>query len=532
VRRLLAAALGLLLIASAAGAATIRGTARAERLVGTARDDILLGGPGRDSLHGRAGADFLDGGLGADLVDGGDGADRLSLETDATRDRARCGRGADVVTLDELDVAASDCETVTRRLSRDPFTGGAGQHATQAEPDSHAWGSTVVSVFQVARRTDGGAMDIGFATSLDGGTSWRSGRLPGVGVHSRPPGAAARVSDPVVGFDPVRAVWLAATLAVSPGRTQLLVSRSGDGLAWEPPVVAATSAAPELAFDKEWLACDAWAASPYLGRCYLSYTDLTKRRIATQFSADGGVSWSGQALVAPTGAGGGVGALPLPRPDGSLVLAYLDNRDVVTARSTDGGATFGAPATVAPSTARRVTGMRAPPLPSGDVAADGTVYLAWHDCAQRGDCAANDVVLASSPDGAAWSPPRRLPLVPATSSAELFLPALAVAGVAGRPHRISLVYHVMPNPFCSAATCRIDVRYADSRDGGRTWRTRVLIARPMRLGWIANTEQGRMLADYVSITLAGGRPVPVFALASPPQGRRFRQAIAATTRIR
>ncbi len=527
-----AAALALAVLASAASAATIRGSARAERLTGTAGADIILGGPGGDLLLGRGGADFLDGGRGRDVADGGAGADRISLETDGTRDLARCGPGRDVVSIDELDVAARDCEIVTRRLSRDPFTGGDGQHATEAEPDSHAWGSTIVTVFQVARRTDGGAMDIGFATSRDGGTSWRQGRLPGVGRNSRPAGDAVRVSDPVVGYDAAHAVWLASTLAVSPGRTELLVSRSRDGLVWELPLVAASSSADELAYDKEWIACDAWQASPNYGRCYLSYTELPGRRIATQVSLDGGSSWGSAALVPPSAAGGGVGVLPLPRPDGSLVLVYLDNRNVVSARSLDGGLSFTQPTVVSTSNSRRVPGMRAPPLPSADVAADGTVYAVWHDCARRGDsCPANDVVLASSADGASWSVPRRLPLVPAASTAELFLPALAVAGGRGGPHRLSLVYHRMPDPFCSPATCRVDVRYADSRDGGRSWQTHSLIARPMRLGWMARTVQGRMLGDYFSITLAGGRAVPVFALASPPQAGRFRQAIVASTRV-
>ena len=42
-----------------------------------------------------------------------------------------------------------------------------------------------------------------------------------------------------------------------------------------------------------------------------------------------------------------------------------------------------------------------------------------------------------------------------------------------------------------------------------------------------------MLADYLSVSWADGRPVPVFSLASEPMGAgetRFRQAIATTVR--
>jgi hypothetical protein len=37
-----------------------------------------------------------------------------------------------------------------------------------------------------------------------------------------------------------------------------------------------------------------------------------------------------------------------------------------------------------------------------------------------------------------------------------------------------------------------------------------------------------MLADYISVHYAGPRPVVVWALATPPAGASFRQAIYAT----
>ena len=530
VHRLVAGVIMLALAASAASAATIRGTARAERLAGTAAADSITGGSGNDVLLGRGGADFLDGERGRDTVDAGPDSDRLSLETDATRDFARCGPGRDIVTLDELDVAARDCEVVTRRLARDPFVGGDGQHATIAEPDSHAVGATVVSVFQVGRRHDGGAMDIGFATSRDGGTTWRQGRLPGVGANSQPAGRAQRVSDPVVTHDPVHGVWLAATLAVSQGLTELLISRSVDGLAWEPPVVAASSTAAELAYDKNWIACDAWPASPNAGRCYLSYTLLVpQRRMVTQVTLDGGTSWGPAVAVPPSAAGGGVGVLPLPRPDGSLVLVFLDNRGLVASRSADGGQSFSQPVLVGEVAARRVSELRAHPLPAADVGQDGTVYAVWHACVDPDACAANDLLLATSRDGASWTAPRRLAVGP-PSAGEPFMPAIAVLGSGGSA-RVSLAYYVLLDPDCVPAACRVEARYADSRDGGRSWRTRGLVSRPMRLTWIATTTQGRMLADYISITLARGRALPVLAISSPPQAGRLRQAVFAATRV-
>ncbi|MGI8531578.1 MAG: hypothetical protein ACR2KN_01100, partial [Geodermatophilaceae bacterium] len=48
------------------------------------------------------------------------------------------------------------------------------------EPDSFSFGSTIVMASQVGRIFDGGATNIGFSTSTDGGQSWVSGFLPGI----------------------------------------------------------------------------------------------------------------------------------------------------------------------------------------------------------------------------------------------------------------------------------------------------------------------------------------------------------------
>src|SRR5713226_4770907 len=64
-------------------------------------------------------------------------------------------------------------------LSSDPFTNSTSQHATEVEPDTLASGSTFVSAFQVGRFFNGGASDIGFATSTNGGTGFKNGFLPG-----------------------------------------------------------------------------------------------------------------------------------------------------------------------------------------------------------------------------------------------------------------------------------------------------------------------------------------------------------------
>src|SRR5258708_17567704 len=70
------------------------------------------------------------------------------------------------------------------QISSDPFTnatavdGVAIYHATQVEPDTFSFGSTIVAAVQVGRFHNGSADDIGFATSTNRGQSCRHGLLP------------------------------------------------------------------------------------------------------------------------------------------------------------------------------------------------------------------------------------------------------------------------------------------------------------------------------------------------------------------
>jgi hypothetical protein len=298
------------------------------------------------------------------------------------------------VTADRVDVVAADCELVSRLVSRDA-SGGDGQHETQVEPSAAASGRMIVTTFQSGRRHKGGANRIGFSTSRDGGRTWRAGFLPALTNDSRPPGTATLASDPVVAFDAAHGVWLISTLAVGDDVTQLFISRSIDGVNWGPPVVAASFTGSELAFDKNWIACDDWRSSPRRGRCYLAYTDDTARQpgLAIQRSDDGGQTWSPEQVLFRNAEA--VGVLPLPRPDGSLVITYLGDGVVQSVRSTDGGVTFEQPVTISRYFQRPVRPLRTFPLPSADVDARGRLYVAWQDCRFGSGCPANDIVLSA-----------------------------------------------------------------------------------------------------------------------------------------
>ena len=149
---------GLLVLAVLAGGA-VAGAAPIARIVGTPRADELAGREGADSIAASR------------------GNDRIAAEYDSGVDVVSCGPGRDVVVADPQDRVGQDCEVVSRRLSRDPYTNPESHHETQAEPDSFTVGATTVTTFQVGRRSSGGATNLGFATSKDGGRTWRRGLL-------------------------------------------------------------------------------------------------------------------------------------------------------------------------------------------------------------------------------------------------------------------------------------------------------------------------------------------------------------------
>jgi Ca2+-binding RTX toxin-like protein len=526
--------------AGAAGAKTVSGTDGPDRLQGTAAADILDGRSGDDRIEARGGDDFVNGGRGADTIFAGAGNDRISVEQDRSRDVVHCGAGRDVVTAERSDTVTADCEVVSRQLSRDPYLNPDSQHETQVEPDSFSFGSTVVATFQSGRFPDGGASNIGFATSRNNGRTWRSGFLPGMSAFSVPPGDNELVSDPAVAYDAAHKSWLVASLSEAGSGSELLVTRSSNGINWRRPVTAASNDGED--FDKEWIVCDNGRASPFRGRCYITFTDFAGHRVGTIASSDAGVTWSKPttfyAWTAPFEYANGT--QPVVQTDGTLVVAFVifqrTSANVVTVRSLDGGATFETPVLVSALFDADVVGMRAPSFPSAGVDAQGTIYLAWHDRRFSADDWTSGIALTSSRDGVTWTEPTRVPTGRLNIGRQDFLPGLAVdPATSGRKARLAITYYTLPEQggcelyfVCPG----VDAELVTSRDGGVTWAPpQRLTTRPMTLGWIADTGLGRMLGDYISTSFAGGRVVPVFAVASPKVGGSFRQAIYAMTRL-
>ena len=198
------------------------------------------------------------------------------------------------------------------QISSDPYTNTDSQHATQVEPDSFSFGSTIVTVVQTGRFFNGGASNICWSTSTIAGST--NGCLPGL-TNNTPPGGGTfdRVSDPVVAYDARHNVWLISTLpligrssTVAPTAAGVYTSRSTDGgLTWGNPIFVTGSNLQSP--DKNWIVCDNTATSPFYGNCYTEWdANGDGNRIYMSTSTDGGLTWGPR--LKPANNATGIGA--------------------------------------------------------------------------------------------------------------------------------------------------------------------------------------------------------------------------------
>ena len=412
------------------------------------------------------------------------------------------------------------------KVSHDIYRDAQAQHSTEVEPDTLASGTTIVSAFQVGRVPGGGASNIGWATSVNGGSTWSHGYLPGITGNGG--GPFGQASDAAVAYDAKHKAWLIASLGLGSPAVDVLVSRSTNGgTVWGKPVTAAAGSN-----DKDWIVCDDSASSPHFGNCYLEY-DVTSAgdSVMMRTSTDGGLTWG--PARAPGGGAIGLGGQPVVRPDGTVVVPYESfsgSEAIRSFLSTDGGTSWGSSVLVSGIRHHTVAGsLRESPLPSASVDAGGTVYVAWADCRFRTGCARNDIVIAKSTGSNSWAAPFRVPIDATSSTVDHFVPGLAVdPGSSGASARLGLTYYYYPNSSCSASTCRLDAGFISSVNGGASWSAPAQLAGPMTLSWLPDTTEGLMFGDYIATSIrAGGNAYPVIPVAFAPAGATFHQAMYA-----
>jgi len=429
-----------------------------------------------------------------------------------------------VITI-SLWITAAQAQKGLIELSSDTFTNPSSQHATEVEPDTFAFGSTIVSAFQTGRISDGGSSDIGFATSTNGGSTWTHGFLPGITQFYKG-GQYTAASDASVAYDAAHGKWLIGSIAITNAiGVAVLVSSSSDGITWNNPVTVENSAAFS---DKDWVACDSNSKSPFYGHCYVEYEDAgIGDQVEMSTSTDGGQTWSAPAVINNAI---GLGGQPVVQINGNVVVPFLSfNGAIGVFTSSNGGKSWGNLGTVSFVTSHQVAGnLRAVyELPSAEVDGAGNVYVVWWDCRFRSNCSSNDIVLSSSSDGIHWSSVSRVPADPVTSTVDHFIPGLAVdPSTSGANAHLAVTFYYYPVANCSQSTCNLSIGIMSSTNGGKTWTAGKVLGTGMNNNWLPSTTLGLMVGDYISTSYVNGKAFGVFAGALAPRSGKFFEVIA------
>lgn len=421
-----------------------------------------------------------------------------------------------------ITASAQDAPAVSlTEISSDPFTIGPGQHATEVEPHVLANGSTLVAAFQTGRISPGGATAIGWATSTDGGTVWSHGFLPGL-TTGNGNGPYSAASDPAVAYDAKHGVWMISSLPLASTEIPaVVVSRSTDGgFTWGNPV----SVGPNVpSSDKNWIVCDSYPTSPYYGNCYQEWDNPDAGdQILMSTSSDGGLTWS--AAVKTANGSTGIGGQPLVQPTGTVVVP-IETENMSAYTSTNGGVSWSAPVKISNIQSHiEAAGFRSGPLPSAAVDGAGAVWVVWEDCRFRSKCTTNDLVYSTSSDGVTWSAVTRIPIDATTSVVDHFIPGIGIdPTTSGATSHVAIHYYFYSNTSCTKSTCKLYVGYISSGNGGKTWNQRQILAGPMQLGWLPESQNGLMVGDYIATAFNSGVPHGVFAEAFTKSGSTFKE---------
>jgi hypothetical protein len=327
--------------------------------------------------------------------------------------------------------------------------------------------SHLISTYQEGQFPDEGAIDAGFATSLDDGYTWTSGNMPG--LTRAVGGVYPRAANPRVAVGLNGAAYVVSQL-LDPVKckTAIAFSTSRDnGITWSNPSYIREDASCAVQNDMTGIAVDTFPSSPYFGRIYVVW-DVIKtsgQPIMLAYSSDGGATWSGPVQVSPDGVSG-VAPTPLVQPDGKLTVYYPQPAASLETvqTSANGGASFAAPVTVYSFDAADPPGILAGNAQGiGDAAVDptnGDLYVVWPD--RRFDpWGMNAVVMSLSTDGGVtWQGPLLLSGHP-ISPIDRFTPGIGAFG-----GFVAVTWYHWSQ---GASGVRLNRGFTYSSNGGRAW---------------------------------------------------------------
>jgi hypothetical protein len=243
--------------------------------------------------------------------------------------------------------------------------------------------------------------------SNDGGATWccvssdpnHLGTLI-PGITRLTGGIYEAAGDPSVAFDSQGHVYYAGLgfNRLTPPNTVAVNRGTFDGsghLSWSQPTFINQTTSPSTITDKEWIAVDSHASSPFRDRVYVTYTRFlfnpqngrfVEAPIFFASSSDGGHTFTSPKSIVGNVLYGS-GSRPVVGPDGTLYVfwkgatrtAALDGTWVV--KSTDGGMSFSKPvlvSTLSDNPELRDTAFRVNSFPAAAAAPNGDLYATWN----------------------------------------------------------------------------------------------------------------------------------------------------------
>lgn len=398
-----------------------------------------------------------------------------------------------------------------------------------------------VAVAHDCRFASGGAVDIFYAWTHDGGAHWQQSRLPG--LTTAVGGTYPRASDPVVAFGSDGSVYVSSlVINLNNCDSGVAVSRSTDGGAtFADPVYVQQSTSCGVSDDKNWLVTDTQPNSPFFGRIYQFWTEFLANGSSPQvvrWSDDNGQHWSSTHVLAPKVFA--QNSQPFVQPDGAITDTYLfaghelgnsinqgilrngpnanSGTSIVAQTSFDGGAHWTKPVVVARNIGGGPAGIRCClPMMNGDHVT-GRMFQVWN---ANGPGVLNAVEISSSTDGGQhWSSPMR---VTQGNAPNIQYINAAVATAAGRVF-VSYGRRDLNDPNI------IQQELTWSDNGGTTFAPPIALGPPSNLKYAA-VAGGKFPGDYTGLSATPARVAGAWVVSSKPPNptAAFHQVLYAAT---
>ena len=388
----------------------------------------------------------------------------------------------------------------------------------------------LVGFFQEDRWSTGGARNVTFATSMDGGGTWTNIPAPGLTRHYG--GPYERATDPWVEFGPGNRVY-ATDLAfddTSPASGIFVHVSTDGGQTWSAPIALKTESDFAFFNDRNSLAVDDFPGSPFYGSVYVGWDRLASKGPGYAYTGDGLVAYSRNGFnytnvrAVPTGNNEQtLTNLPVVEPDGTVVLVgtYYQNQafnknggKFFVTRSSNGGVSWDPVSFPFDEKPVGIAGIRVGDgVPNATVdRGDGKLYAVWEDSRFSGG-KRDDILLTSSTDqGRTWSAPVKVNDTPLEDQGA-FTPTVKVDSNG----RVGVLYYDLRDDVSARdGTFTTTEWIAFSTDGGQTFAPSRRVA-PDFDHAAAAFAGGFFLGDYQGLGVSGTKFLPFFGATLEPQ---------------